>query len=686
MARDAQAGTTTITCPGSEPVVIADGQDGQDGAPCTVERDEEAATTTISCPGSPPVVLTDGEGAGACTIEREEGTVTITCPGSPPVTIRDGRDGEDATPCALERDEEAGTLTVTCPGSPPVTLRDGEAGQDAQPCAIERDDEAGTTTITCPGSPPVVLQDGEDGRDGAPCGVERDDEAGTTTITCPGSPPVVIGDPEAAPAEPAFVVELNAPFDLETGSSMAPDPDIVFEQPDPEQPIELRPAQPGVELARLVPATYEALSIEDLARARFSEDAVEPVELVEQEQGEVVLLVRSAEGRLYKLGRLRALPEERIGFDYATLPFDLPPLRAGEFEPTDLELGRFNPENPGLNDLRFRIEDPVLGRVEVEPAAPGVRLARRTPARFGAGTAVDFTALAEGPQPLYAAEGEAEGVVIVQTAEGNYFELGRAWIIGDDQIAIEAARLQVEEPDLLVELGEPVDLDTGRGQAPAELADLRFEFQARLTTVRAEPGTRLALVETASPELLDEGALADLEFEESIDFADPQGGLPDAILARTGDRVFVLSAFAVYGSGATARLGLNLDLLPAELPEVEVPYQEAFDLETLSAQGEGSDLSIEPAGPGLGPRLRPSPGSEVARLSPAFYPLVGPQAVAAAVFGPGEVSLTPDPQAGEAGPVVLLIRTAEGNVFKIEPGFATSALTYGFDLDLIPPL
>ena len=86
-----------------------------------------------------------------------------------------GDDGQDAVPCAVERNEDAGRTTITCPGAEPVVILDGEDGQrgeDGGSCLVERDNDAGTTTITCSGFEPVVISDGEDGlsgEDGTSC-------------------------------------------------------------------------------------------------------------------------------------------------------------------------------------------------------------------------------------------------------------------------------------------------------------------------------------------------------------------------------------------------------------------------------------------------------------------------------------------------------------------------------------
>ncbi len=179
------------------------GSDGQDASPCSVERDDAAGTTTISCPGSDPITINDGA-------DGEAGQT--------------GEDGQDGEPCTAERDDEAGTITVNCPGSDPVVISDGEDGEDGQSgesCSVERDDEAGTTTISCPDSDPVVINDGEDGEDGDGCTVADNDD-GTLTISCEDGTeatfrvnnPPVIEEVEIEPESPGVGQALSCAVDV----------------------------------------------------------------------------------------------------------------------------------------------------------------------------------------------------------------------------------------------------------------------------------------------------------------------------------------------------------------------------------------------------------------------------------------------------------------------------------------
>ncbi len=172
------------------------GGQGEPGQPCTAEIGGD--DYTITCPGSDPITIRDGndgaegpmgpqggqgEPGQPCTAEMGGGDYTITCPGSDPITIRDGIDGaegpmgpqggqgEPGQPCTAEIGGD--DYTITCPGSDPITIRDGNdgaegpmgpqggQGEPGQPCTAEMGGD--DYTITCPGSDPITIRDGIDG-------------------------------------------------------------------------------------------------------------------------------------------------------------------------------------------------------------------------------------------------------------------------------------------------------------------------------------------------------------------------------------------------------------------------------------------------------------------------------------------------------------------------------------------
>lgn len=97
-------GTKTITCPGSDPVTIANGTAGKDGTSCSV-TDNGDGTKTIACTDNTSVTVADG---GTCSVTDDgAGNKTITCPGSAPVTVKDG------TTCTLV-DAGGGATVLSC--------------------------------------------------------------------------------------------------------------------------------------------------------------------------------------------------------------------------------------------------------------------------------------------------------------------------------------------------------------------------------------------------------------------------------------------------------------------------------------------------------------------------------------------------------------------------------------------
>jgi hypothetical protein len=194
----AVGGETVITCPGSEPVVV---QNGQDGDSCTV-ADNGDGTATITCEDGSTVVITDGAPGEDCAVsDNGDGTWTLDCPGSDPVTlldadsvcrVLDNGDGthdllcpgadpvtlEDAAACSLT-DNGDGTWTYDCPTTDPVTF-------GTPPGCVLTDLGDGTATLECPGSATLTFTVGGVA---VPC-VLDDNGDGTATLTCPGSDPI----------------------------------------------------------------------------------------------------------------------------------------------------------------------------------------------------------------------------------------------------------------------------------------------------------------------------------------------------------------------------------------------------------------------------------------------------------------------------------------------------------------
>lgn len=114
------------------------GPRGSDGAPCVV-NDNNDGTKTISCPGTTPVTIANGEpgaeGTSCSVKDNGDGTNTISCTDNTSVTVKSG------SPCSVV-DNGDGTKTLSCPDSPPVTVADGTS------CSVV-DNGDGTAVLSC---------------------------------------------------------------------------------------------------------------------------------------------------------------------------------------------------------------------------------------------------------------------------------------------------------------------------------------------------------------------------------------------------------------------------------------------------------------------------------------------------------------------------------------------------------
>lgn len=111
-------------------------RDGTDAAPCTVtpaDPGPDPDSYILACPGSDPVLITngadgdDGQDGGVCALAPAVGGHILTCPDQAPVLIpngKDGKDGKDGKTCSVT-DNGDGSYTLTCDGSPPVTFTNG---------------------------------------------------------------------------------------------------------------------------------------------------------------------------------------------------------------------------------------------------------------------------------------------------------------------------------------------------------------------------------------------------------------------------------------------------------------------------------------------------------------------------------------------------------------------------------
>ena len=132
-------GGVEVSCPGSEPVVIKNGDKGADGKSAyelsgtdkTLEewlaslkgKNGESCTTAalgdgsgyeVKCNGKLVGTITNGKNGESCTTKAVEGGgVEVSCPGSEPVVIKNGTNGENGTGCNVVSDKD-GVVTIQC--------------------------------------------------------------------------------------------------------------------------------------------------------------------------------------------------------------------------------------------------------------------------------------------------------------------------------------------------------------------------------------------------------------------------------------------------------------------------------------------------------------------------------------------------------------------------------------------
>ena len=131
-------GGVEVSCPGSEPVVIKNGDKGADGKSAyelsgtdkTLEewlaslkgKNGESCTTAalgdgsgyeVKCNGKLVGTITNGKNGESCTTKAVEGGVEVSCPGSEPVVIKNGTNGENGTSCNIVSDKD-GVVTIQC--------------------------------------------------------------------------------------------------------------------------------------------------------------------------------------------------------------------------------------------------------------------------------------------------------------------------------------------------------------------------------------------------------------------------------------------------------------------------------------------------------------------------------------------------------------------------------------------
>lgn len=130
-------------CAGSEGPAGPTGPSGPAGAPCEVTATGDG-TRTITCPGSEPVTVADGQPGSSCSVTGAGTPVrVISCGDGTSVTVSDG------APCGAV-DNGDGTKTLTCPGSDPVVVRDGTR------CSVV-DNQDGTSILSCSDGSRTVL-------------------------------------------------------------------------------------------------------------------------------------------------------------------------------------------------------------------------------------------------------------------------------------------------------------------------------------------------------------------------------------------------------------------------------------------------------------------------------------------------------------------------------------------------
>jgi hypothetical protein len=100
--------TTTISCPGQDPVQIEDGTDGTNGKDGTQGTDGNTGVTGPK--GDKGETGSNGKDAMPCDINKTENTTSITCNGKT-ATILDGKQGDKGDSCTVEQGVDFSTLS-----------------------------------------------------------------------------------------------------------------------------------------------------------------------------------------------------------------------------------------------------------------------------------------------------------------------------------------------------------------------------------------------------------------------------------------------------------------------------------------------------------------------------------------------------------------------------------------------
>ena len=662
------------SCPNGGRVVLVGWDADADGE----LDDEEVAATVYACHGA------DGEPgeAGLAGTDGAQGP-----PG------QDGQDGQDGAQGPPGRDGQDGAQGP--PGQDGQDGAQGPPGQDGAQGPPGQDGAQGPPGQDGAQGPPG--QDGAQGppgQDGAPCTLERDEAAGTTTITCPGSEPVVLRDPEGP-------VRVTVDYGLE----YALDPVRLAERPEDAQ-LRIDPPGGGTpamalalsegETSRLVGTPLRLVAAEDALRAGFEPGQPAALEPVEEERGPVVVLIRTREGRIYKLGLGAAEGDVRYGLACEPLVRTVPAARIEYGRAFDLETGRAA-DLPGEED--FDLSPPWDGPNGTEPArlrpAPGVEVARLAPARYGTVGAEDvLTARFEEAMEhtLGLAEGETGPLVLlVRTATGRVYELDAGRPLSRDAWGLDYERLPFVPPDAIVRYHEPFDLDRGRSAQPDGEPHFSVHpgFGGMPPILVPEPGVFVARVHPGHFGLLAPEDLARTSLEEGgmgvllgpIAQEDEQGPVVAVVRTPAG------RLYEVGNARAVGQETLAFDFAPLRLglPRIEIPYGRHFDLErgrVDPAEPGSADIAFGAADGGWAGVVWPPEDAELARLEPAFFDTVGRDDAQAAQFVRFEVPWSPIDQ--ELGPVVILVRTRDGNLYKIAAGRQVWAGVHGFDYAELP--
>lgn len=109
-------GSATVSCEDGTSATIK-GTHGTDGASCTSTKNTDGSLT-IACPGSEPLVLKDGN---SCTVADDgQGQKTITCTDGTTASIHDAQ-----TASCTVSDDGQGQKTITCSDGTSSTVQDG---------------------------------------------------------------------------------------------------------------------------------------------------------------------------------------------------------------------------------------------------------------------------------------------------------------------------------------------------------------------------------------------------------------------------------------------------------------------------------------------------------------------------------------------------------------------------------